>query len=63
IALLQKELEEQVLSDGGHFERNPGYHAAVLKDCLEIGQFLRLNGDGTTYTWLENAIDQNRFVA
>jgi uncharacterized heparinase superfamily protein len=43
-AILDRELAEQVLADGGHFERNPGYHLVVLKDCLEIGQWLRLNG-------------------
>jgi uncharacterized heparinase superfamily protein len=31
---LWKELEEQVLSDGGHFERSPMYHAAALDDFL-----------------------------
>lgn len=30
------ELEEQVLPDGGHFERSPMYHAIVLGDLLEL---------------------------
>lgn len=33
--LLQKELEEQILSDGVHFERSPAYHAQVFADLLE----------------------------
>ncbi len=33
--LLWRELDEQVLEDGGHFERSPMYHAQVLADFLE----------------------------
>jgi Heparinase II/III-like protein/Heparinase II/III N-terminus len=36
LALLARELPEQVLSDGGHYERSPVYHAIVLRDLLEI---------------------------
>lgn len=32
---LWAEVDEQVLRDGGHFERSPMYHAAVLSDLLE----------------------------
>jgi hypothetical protein len=35
-ALLARELPEQVLSDGGHYERSPVYHLIVLRDLLEI---------------------------
>ena len=41
--LLRSETEEQILSDGGHFERNPGYHLVVTRDYLEIGLLLRKN--------------------
>jgi hypothetical protein len=34
--LLTRELPEQILSDGGHYERSPVYHALVLRDLLEI---------------------------
>jgi len=30
------ELQEQVLSDGGHFERSPMYHALFLEDILDL---------------------------
>ncbi len=33
--LLWRELDEQVLADGGHYERSPMYHAQVLADFLE----------------------------
>jgi hypothetical protein len=35
-ALLERELPEQVLPDGGHYERSPVYHLVVLRDLLEI---------------------------
>src|SRR5439155_16691925 len=31
-ALLERELPEQVLPDGGHYERSPVYHLLVLRD-------------------------------
>jgi hypothetical protein len=36
VALLERELTEQILPDGGHYERSPVYHAIVLRDLLEI---------------------------
>jgi uncharacterized heparinase superfamily protein len=36
LALLERERAEQVLPDGGHFERSPMYHAIVLADVLEL---------------------------
>ena len=34
--LLVRELREQVLPDGGHFERSPMYHAILLGDALDL---------------------------
>lgn len=34
--LLARELPEQVLSDGGHYERSPVYHLIVLRDLMEV---------------------------
>lgn len=39
--LLQKELKEQILSDGGHFELSPMYHQLMLYrvlDCINLVQ-------------------------
>ena len=33
--LLRRELEEQILPDGMHYERSPAYHAQVFADLLE----------------------------
>jgi uncharacterized heparinase superfamily protein len=34
--LLNQELKEQILPDGGHFERSPMYHSMILEDCLDL---------------------------
>jgi len=34
--ILSAEIAEQVLGDGGHFERSPMYHAMILEDCLDL---------------------------
>ena len=36
LALLPRELDHQILSDGHHFERSPSYHLHVLADLLVI---------------------------
>jgi uncharacterized heparinase superfamily protein len=34
--ILRRELGEQVLGDGGHFERSPMYHALATEDVLDL---------------------------
>ena len=41
LRLLEAELGEQLLADGGHFERSPMYHALVLSDLLDVLGLLR----------------------
>jgi uncharacterized heparinase superfamily protein len=36
LKLLQRELPEQILPDGGHYERSPSYHRLVLRDLLVV---------------------------
>ena len=42
LKLVRRELAEQILPDGGHFERSPMYHAIVLEDVLDLLQLARL---------------------
>jgi uncharacterized heparinase superfamily protein len=34
--LLARELDEQILADGGHFERSAMYHALIFEDVLDL---------------------------
>ena len=36
LKIINKELNEQVLGDGGHFERSPMYHSIFLEDLLDL---------------------------
>lgn len=34
--VLDRQIDEQILYDGGHFERSPMYHALLLEDVLDL---------------------------
>lgn len=36
LQILRREMPEQILKDGGHFERSPMYHSLVFEDLLDI---------------------------
>ena len=44
LAILARELAEQVLPDGGHFELSPMYHAIILEDLLDLLNLARVYG-------------------
>ncbi|SUS08806.1 conserved hypothetical protein [uncultured Defluviicoccus sp.] len=39
--ILEGEIEEQLLPDGGHFERSPMYHCIVTQDVLDVVNLLQ----------------------
>ncbi len=36
LSTIESETAEQILQDGGHFERSPMYHAIILEDLLDL---------------------------
>jgi uncharacterized heparinase superfamily protein len=36
LQILADEISEQILEDGGHFERSPMYHSIILEDLLDL---------------------------
>ncbi|WP_182303053.1 alginate lyase family protein [Cohnella cholangitidis] len=42
LTILWGQLNDQILADGGHYERSPMYHQIVLKDYLEVIRLLRI---------------------
>jgi len=44
LGLYARELPEQILRDGGHFELSPMYHAIILEDLLDIINAARTYG-------------------
>ena len=53
--LAKKELREQILQDGGHFELSPMYSAIIHEDVLDIIQILRVYGRAVPKRWLKMA--------
>jgi uncharacterized heparinase superfamily protein len=43
--ILRRELTEQVLADGAHFERTPMYHALFVEDLLDLSNLADTFGD------------------
>lgn len=42
--ILAREVNEQILPDGGHFELSPMYHAVILEDLFDLVNVLRTAG-------------------
>ncbi len=45
LTILARELPEQILRDGGHFERSPMYHAVILADVMDLIRLASLYPD------------------
>jgi len=45
LKVLEGQIPEQILHDGGHFERSPMYHALVLEDILDLVNLIRTYPD------------------
>ncbi len=56
IGIYRRELPEQILADGGHFELSPMYHSIILEDILDLINISREMKDTAAkmLTWLES---------
>lgn len=63
IRLLQRELPEQVLPDGGHCERSPMYHLIVLEDLLDLINICRAYDQAIPGDWLTKVRQMLRWAA
>lgn len=55
LELLRDQLAEQVLPDGGHFERSPMYHAIILEDVLDLINLAGAFGEPVPQAWRDAA--------
>lgn len=55
LKILAGEVPEQVLPDGGHFERSPMYHAIILEDLLDLINIMRTYGYTPAPLWYDSA--------
>lgn len=63
LRIVNRELREQILPDGGHFELSPMYHAAVLEDLLDLINVLRLCGTEPPQAWIAAAGRMREWLA
>jgi uncharacterized heparinase superfamily protein len=57
VALLEREIDRQILADGCHVQRNPEVHLAVLRDLLDIRTMLA-DADAEMPLFLADAIER-----
>lgn len=50
--VLRRQLAEQILPDGGHFELSPMYHSAVLEDLLDLVNVSAVFAQAPDPAWL-----------
>jgi uncharacterized heparinase superfamily protein len=53
LEIFDVEVPEQILEDGGHFERSPMYHAIILDDLLDLINLFRAYGREIPVAWLD----------
>lgn len=51
LKVLDRELEEQILADGGHFERSPMYHSIILEDLLDLHNIFSIYFEALPQQW------------
>lgn len=56
LGILKREVPEQVLADGGHFERSPMYHAIILEDMLDMVNMFQVYGRESPPLWRQKII-------
>lgn len=68
--LLEREVSEQVLPDGGHFERSPMYHSLILEDLLDLVNLGRAYPEegrdqtrGLAAQWSETAVRMRKWLS
>lgn len=70
MAILEREIPEQILPDGGQFELSPLYHALALEDLLDLANLAAAFGDalpgrwrGLAESWPGTAAGMRRWLA
>jgi uncharacterized heparinase superfamily protein len=56
---LARQVDTQILADGGHYERSPSYHCQVLADLIDVAGLLQAAGQ-VPPTSLTAAVDRMR---
>lgn len=63
LAILDRELPEQILGDGGHFELSPMYHSLALEDLLDLINVARWAGHPQYARWRDRIAPMRGWLA
>lgn len=61
--VMDRQLGEQVLADGGHFERSPMYHALLLEDLLDLFNLHSAYGKPMDASWRETIAKMSAWLS
>ena len=53
LKILEREIPEQILEDGGHFELSPMYHSIILEDILDLYNLSRVYSGELSPHWAQ----------
>lgn len=66
VSLMRREVPEQILADGGHFELSPMYQTIILEDLLDLIQLARLYpglfDEADVQEWNDTATRMDRWL-
>jgi len=62
LRILARQLDEQLLADGGHFELSVMYHALVLEDLLDLINLLRAHRREVPADWYGHVMRMRRWL-
>lgn len=51
LKIIEQEVQEELLTDGGHFELSPMYHSIVLEDMLDLYNIVKAYPDAIPSQW------------
>src|SRR5580704_7483183 len=53
LELMRLQMDEQILPDGGHFERSAMYHSIIIEDILDLVNLARAMGQSVPAQWTD----------
>jgi len=62
LGILSRQIPEQILPDGGHFERSPMYHNLVTEDFLDLLNLMRAYGRESDFLWQDELTRMRRWA-
>lgn len=63
LRILTHQIPQQILPDGGHFERSPMYHNLIVEDLLDLINLFRVYGRDREFGWHQELMRMRHWAA